>query len=80
MCLGHFAILATCVTAPLHVSRCARAPPQDWLRSRVGLVAQTPTLFASSIFANIALVGWGWAVSRGDCLRFAPGLPVMDAA
>ncbi|PRW59338.1 ATP-binding cassette transporter [Chlorella sorokiniana] len=35
--------------------RDVRSLPLDWLRSRVGLVAQTPTLFASSIFANIAL-------------------------
>ena len=34
-------------------------PSAATMRSRVGLVAQTPTLFASSIFANIALVGGG---------------------
>lgn len=32
-----------------------RSLPLPWLRSQVGLVAQQPTLFASSIYDNIAL-------------------------
>ncbi|EFN57797.1 hypothetical protein CHLNCDRAFT_51094 [Chlorella variabilis] len=35
--------------------RDVRTLPLDWLRSQFGLVSQTPTLFASSIFDNIAL-------------------------
>mmetsp|Transcript_9271 Transcript_9271/g.18897 ORF Transcript_9271/g.18897 Transcript_9271/m.18897 type:complete len:1302 (-) Transcript_9271:938-4843(-) len=50
-----------------------------WLRSRIGLVAQMPTLFATSIKENIALgAGVEATTSSNGSLSFSENEPSMD--